>query len=151
MTNYAEIMGDEDVGEPELVLEVLEQVDDLRLNRYVKGRDRLVGDDQLWAQGQCPCDPDPLPLATRELVRVSVVVLRREPDPVHQFLDRAAELLSGAEAVQLNRVANDLSNSLPWIEGRVGVLEDHLHLAPDRTKVAAGHSDELPAAVFDRA
>jgi hypothetical protein len=39
-------MGDEQVGDAEPLLQILEQVDDLRLDRHVKGGDRLVGDDQ---------------------------------------------------------------------------------------------------------
>ena len=40
-----EVVRDEDVREPEVVLEVVEQVDDLRLDRDVKSRDGLVADD----------------------------------------------------------------------------------------------------------
>ena len=89
MADDAEVVGDEQVGEPELVLEVLEQVDDLRLDRDVERRDRLVGDDQLRVQGQRPGDPDPLALTARELVREAVVVLGVEADPLEQLLDRA--------------------------------------------------------------
>jgi hypothetical protein len=46
VADHAEVVGDEDVGELELVLEVLEQVDDLGLDRDVQRGDRLVGDDQ---------------------------------------------------------------------------------------------------------
>ena len=37
--------------------------------------DRLVGHDELRVDGEGPRDPDPLPLAARELVRVAVGVL----------------------------------------------------------------------------
>src|SRR2546422_241528 len=75
--DHSEVVGDEDVREAELVLEVVEQVDDLCLNRDVEGGDGLVGDDQLRAEREGPGDADPLPLATRELVRVAVDVMRR--------------------------------------------------------------------------
>ena len=42
----AEVVRDEDVGQRELVLQVVEQVHDLRLDRDVERRDGLVGDDQ---------------------------------------------------------------------------------------------------------
>jgi len=42
-------VGDEHQGELELVLQVAQQVEDLRLHRDVEGRDRLVGDDQRGA------------------------------------------------------------------------------------------------------
>ena len=75
-----EVVGDEHVGRPELLLEVLEQVDDLRLDRHVERRDRLVGDDELRAQRERAGDPDPLALAAGELVRVAARVLGRQPD-----------------------------------------------------------------------
>ena len=65
-----QVVGDDEVGEVELVLQLLEQVDHLRLHRDVEGRDRLVGDDELGLDGQRPGDADPLALAAGELVRV---------------------------------------------------------------------------------
>jgi hypothetical protein len=47
MTNDAQVMGDEQIGQVELLLELTEQIQDLRLNGHVKRRHRLVGDDQL--------------------------------------------------------------------------------------------------------
>src|SRR5690606_6614860 len=41
----AEVMGDEQVAEPEVVLQVSEQVEYLRLHRDVKRRYRLITDD----------------------------------------------------------------------------------------------------------
>ena len=67
-----QVVGDEQVGQPELALEPLEQVDDLGLDRHVEGADRLVGDDEVRVQGERPGDADPLALAARELVRVAV-------------------------------------------------------------------------------
>ena len=85
MAHHPEVVRDEEVGEVELVLEVLEQVDDLGLDRDVERGDRLVGDDQLRPQRERPGDADPLPLAARELVRVAVVVLGLQADPLEQL------------------------------------------------------------------
>ena len=75
-----EIVRDEDVGEPELVLEVVEEVDDLGLDRHVERGDRLVGDDQPRIQGERTRDADPLSLPARELVWIAVDVGRGEAD-----------------------------------------------------------------------
>jgi hypothetical protein len=64
VTNDAEVVRDEDIREPELVLDVFEQVDDLCLDRDVEGRDRLVGDDQLRLQRQGAGNSDALALST---------------------------------------------------------------------------------------
>ena len=60
----AEVVRDEDVGQPELVLEVGEEVEHLRLDRDVKGRDGLVGDDDRRVDGERPGDADPLALTS---------------------------------------------------------------------------------------
>ena len=64
-----EVVGDEDVGDAELALQALQQVDDLRLHRDVERRDRLVADDQRGLDRERAGDRDALALAARELVR----------------------------------------------------------------------------------
>src|SRR5690606_16918742 len=74
VAHHRQVVGDEDVGQVELVLQPFEQVHDLRLDRHVERGDRLVTDDDLGAQGQAAGDADALPLTAGELVRVPVDV-----------------------------------------------------------------------------
>ena len=67
----AQVVRDEQVREAELVLEVVEQVDDLRLDRDVERGDRLVEQDQPRLERERAGDADPLALAAGELVRDS--------------------------------------------------------------------------------
>ena len=76
-----EVVGDEQVGEAELLLEVVEEVEDLALDRDVEGGDGLVADDELGVEGERPGDADALPLAAGELVRVAMDVALVEADP----------------------------------------------------------------------
>ena len=46
MAHHAEIMRDEQHRQPQPVLQVEQQIDDLRLHRNIERGDRLVGDDQ---------------------------------------------------------------------------------------------------------
>ena len=62
-------------------LQVAQQVDDLRLNRHVERRHRLVGDDQPRVDRERAGDADPLPLTTGELVRIAGGVSRGEAHP----------------------------------------------------------------------
>ena len=78
-------MGDEEVGEPEPLLEFGQQIDDLGLRRDIEGADRLIADDQTWTQGQGSRDGNPLALATRELVRVAVDHLGAQADLDEKF------------------------------------------------------------------
>ena len=55
--------------ETQLVLEVLEEVDDLGLDRDVEGAHRLVGHDEIGLEHECARDADALALASGESVR----------------------------------------------------------------------------------
>ena len=67
----AHVVGDEHVGQAELALERLEQVEHLRLDRHVERGHGLVADDEVRLQDERPGDADALALATAELVRDS--------------------------------------------------------------------------------
>ena len=67
VANNGEIMRDKEVGDLELDLQVLKQVDDARLNRNVKRGDGLIEKQQLGACRQGSRDGDALALAAREL------------------------------------------------------------------------------------
>ncbi len=82
MLDDGQVVGDEQVGQSQLSLEVVEQVDHLGLDRHVESRDRLVADDELRLHRQGTGDADPLPLTAGELVREAVGMLRQEPHEI---------------------------------------------------------------------
>ena len=90
---------------PSSLLEVAQQVQDLRLDRDVERRDGLVGDDQLRLQRERARDADALALAAGELVRVAVVVLGVEADLLHQLLHRAPAPLARPPRARGSRTA----------------------------------------------
>src|SRR5262249_40037192 len=71
VADHAEVVGDEEVGEAELALEVAQEVQDLRLDRDVERRGRLVADEHARADGERARDADALALPARELVRIA--------------------------------------------------------------------------------
>ena len=60
-------MRDEQVGEAQLALQVVHQVEHLGLDGHVVGGHRLVGHDQVGRQHQRPREAKPLPLAAAGL------------------------------------------------------------------------------------
>ena len=129
----AHVVGDEQVGQAELALEVLQQVEDLRLDRHVERRDRLVADDEVGLEDERPGDPDALALAAGELVRIAprVVRLRGRPGPSSRatFARRSAALPSS----WMRRPSPMLSPiGVRGSSDRVRVLEDDLHPPPVR-------------------
>ncbi len=85
-------MRDEEVRQPELLLQLVQEVHDLRLDRDVERRDRLVEHHHPRVQRERTSDADALALAARELVREAVRVLGREADGAQELLDAATAL-----------------------------------------------------------
>ena len=71
LAHHGEVVRDEEIGETPLALQVGEQVEHLRLYRHVQRRHRLVADDERRLDRERARDPDPLPLAAGELVRIA--------------------------------------------------------------------------------
>ena len=77
MFHNPQVVRNEEIGNAELVLQVLQQVDDLRLDRDVERRHRFVGDDQARLDRQRARDADALALPAAELVRIAIDARRR--------------------------------------------------------------------------
>ena len=75
-----EIVGDEQERHAELRLQVLEQLQDLRLNGDVERGGRLVGDEKVGTVGERHGDHHALALAARELMRIGAEPLGRIDD-----------------------------------------------------------------------
>ena len=82
VTNDSKVVRDEQNGQIEPVTQIGENVDHLCLDRHVKGRDRLVADQNPRFDGQGAGNTDALTLATRKGLRVTVEIGRIEPDKI---------------------------------------------------------------------
>jgi len=69
VAHHGKVVGDEQVGQRELLLQLLKKIDDLGLDGNVQSGYRLVGDDELGPHGQRPGQPNALPLPSAEFVR----------------------------------------------------------------------------------
>ena len=68
--DHAEIVADEQDGDTRVGLDLTQHVEDMRLDRHVEGRRRLVGNQQRRFARQCHGDHHALAHAAAELVRV---------------------------------------------------------------------------------
>ena len=131
VVHHGQIVRDQQVGQPETFLEVLEKIDHLALGGHVERAHRLVQDEQAWAQRQSSRDGDALALPARELVRLAFEMLTGESDELQQFLacrqsGRLVEVL-----VDVERLAHDVRDDHRGVQRRGRVLEDGLNVAPD--------------------
>lgn len=146
--NHGHVMRDEKIGESEIILQIGEQIQNLRLDRDVERGGRFVTDDQSRLESKCPCDPDALSLATRELVWVSVGGLAPETAPLEEILDALPEFVTTGEAMNLEWLADDTTDAHAGIQGTCGILEDDLHLATDVPHLGGIHVEHVLALVL---
>ncbi len=122
-----EVVRNVEIGEGVVALEVLQQVDDLRLDRDVERGHRLVAHDEVRPHCECTGDPDTLPLATGELVGVSLGELRAQANFAQGLNHAVVRLAAGRELMDEETLANRVTDRAPRVERRVWILEDQLH------------------------
>jgi hypothetical protein len=152
--DQAEIVGDHDHGCLKLVLQLTQQVDDLRFHGDVEGGRRLVGDQQRRVHHQRHGDAGALAHAAAELVRkLSHPLLGvGYADPAHD-VDGDAPLVGGAAAAaavldigHLAAVGEDR-----YLRGH-GVLEHHRDLlSAEAAQVVLGVAEHVLAVEQDLA
>src|SRR5579884_1161654 len=133
----AQVVGDEQVRQLQLVLELFQQVDDLGLDRDVQGRDRLVGHDKGGVDRQGAGDANALALTARELVRVAVGEIGVKAAQAQQLLHARVLGFALGQLVDLQRLGHDAAHRHAWVERGVRVLEDHLHTAAHAAQALA--------------
>jgi hypothetical protein len=145
-----EVVRDEEVRELEVLLQLLHQVDDLRLDRDVERRHRLVADDEVRVERQRAREPDALPLSPRELVRVAAGGVGGETDRLQQLPHLLPQILP-APAVHAQRLADHASDGVAGVQRGVRILEDHLHAPSERSQLALAHVRDVGAVEDDPA
>ena len=93
-----EVVGDEQIGQPALGLQVGEQIQDLRLHRDIKRTGGLIQDQQARRHGKCARDRDALPLSARKRMRITIHHGGRQTHFLEQGTDARA-LRAGDDAL----------------------------------------------------
>ncbi len=142
VAHHGQVVGDEEVGEGKPLLEVFEEVDDLRLYGDVEGGDGLVADEEGGVDREGPGNPYPLPLAARELVGVPGGCLRRESHDIEKLRHPARDAALPHDDKAL---ADDIGDGHAGVERAEGVLEDHLYLSPVACKLLRPQTGDIVA------
>ena len=129
--DHAEVVRYKEVGQPQLVLKIFEQVEGLRLHRHIQCRYRFVADDKLRVQRQRTRDADPLALTAAKRMGIPADILGAKPDGPEKLCHPLLQFSAVHPSVDHQRFPHKLEQCHTRIQGRVGVLEDNLHLLPD--------------------
>ena len=142
--DHPEIVGDEQDRHPKFGLQAAHQIEDLRLNRHIERRGRLIGDQQRGLAHQRERDQHALPHAAGKLMGPGVVALGRARN-LNEFkhLKHALAAAAGIEPLMHEQGFPDLIAD--WekrIQRRHRLLEDHRDMAaaqpPHRLRALIG-------------
>ena len=127
MLDDAEVVADEQIREVELLAQVHEQIENLRLDRHVERGHGFVAHQHRRLHRKRTSNADALALTAAELVRITRAQCRVE---TRTFELRAHIVVKpGAihEAVNACRFAHDFIDAQTRVQARIRVLENHLH------------------------
>ncbi len=126
----AEIVRDQHDRHAEALLQRLQEIEDLSLDRHVKRCRRLVGDQKVRLVGERHRNHHALTLAARKLVRIAVDASTRlgDADQFEQFQHALARLLERAAAVVHDRFGDLPADRVERVERGHRLLEDHRDL-----------------------
>jgi hypothetical protein len=139
--DHPEVVGDEDDRHVELALQVLDQLQHLRLHGHVERGGGLVGDQQAGAARQRHGDHGPLPETAGEFVRVGAKPLRGigNVDAGEHLGGDVAGLVFVSGDVKQDALDDLVADGVDWREGLHRLLEDLGDLAAaDVLDLAAG-------------
>ena len=123
-------MGDEHVGEVELVLEPVQQFQDALGDQLVERGGHLVANDELRVRGERARDPDALLLPARELGRQAVdIEVRLKLDLLQQLLHPPAQFGAPEPPVEPDRAPDNVPDAELRVQRGIRHLVDHLDLA----------------------
>ena len=125
----AEVVGDEEIGDAEVVLQLFQQPEDLFSDQLIERRRHLVADDEIGFGGQRPGDRHPLLLSARQFAGLAGDERLRQIHLPQQFGRAGADFLARAVEIEGHRPADRLEQGMLRIEGDVRHLVDHLHPA----------------------
>src|SRR5262249_19053247 len=111
-----ESVRDEQVRQSQSLLQVLQQIHNLSLNGNIKGRHRLIANDEFRIERKGPRDSDSLALTPGEFVSVAICMFSLKPNHPQQLGNSLASFVSIRYAVNREWFADYPSNFHSRIE-----------------------------------
>ena len=126
LIDHRQVMGDEQVGQAELGLQVHQQLEDLGLHGHVQSGHRLVQHNEAAAPDEGGGDGHPLALTAGELGGAAGIVLLPQAHLLQHVNGLGLPLLLVLHPQHPQGLLQKPAHRLGGVEGAVGVLEHHL-------------------------
>ena len=140
MTNYQKIVGNKQIGQTQLLLQVVKHIDNLSLDGNVQCRNRFVTDDELRVNCQRTGNADTLPLTAGEFVGVTGGVFAVQANIAHQLQNPLLTFRSlVVHFMDIQRLTDDIRDGHTGVEGGIGILENHSGLLAEFLNIALGN------------
>ena len=123
--NDTQVMGDQQHRHVAVLDQLFDQREHLRLDGHIKGRGRLVGNQQTGMAGKGDGDDDTLLHATGELVGIIARPALRDTHELEHLLGPLHRLFLADLVVEHDALGNLASDSHDRVQRRHRVLEDH--------------------------
>ena len=139
-------MRDQQQCQPQFLLQLLQQPQDLRLHRHIERRCRLVGDQQLRIAHQRHGDHHPLAQAAGELMGILPEAHPRSGNAhARQQLGRPVHGLPPCRpTMAFEHLGHLRSDRIGRVQARHRFLEDHRHLvAAQPCGLPLGHAQQI--------
>ena len=151
MLHNGKVVGNEQVRIPELRLQVLHQIDDLRLDGNIQCRDRFIANDEFRVERHGTGDADALPLPAGKLMRVPIKILGLQAAILHDLTDVGLVLGFRHDIVRAHGFSDDLANRHTRRKAGIRILENHLHMRTQRAEFFFGKLRKIASLEHNRA
>ena len=152
--HHRKVVGNKQVGQPHLLLHILQHIHNLRLDGNIQSGNRLVTNDKLRFYRQSPGNPHTLLLAAGKLMGITVGMLCIKPYPAQQLFNHIGSvLLTGRQFMNIYSFAYNLSYSHTGIQGCGRILKNKIfRRRQEREKFSRGvYSGTRPRKFFSDA
>ena len=140
VTHHRKVVGDEQVGDAALLLQLAQQVEHLRPDGHIQCADGLVRHDELRLYDQRPGNADALALPAGKFVGEAAGKLRQQTH-IQKRLPHLLLPLRGGKlrAHVLQALAHDVAYLGALVQGGLRVLKDHLNFPGELLIQRAGN------------
>ncbi len=143
------IVADEQQRQAKFILEILQKVDNLSLDRNVECRDCFVTNDEIRFSRKCTGDADALALAAGEFMRQTCCSVFGQPHFIEKVCNACVNLLiARCKAKVAHWLSEYVTNPQAWIEAGEWILKYHLNATAQSAQLALGNVVD-PFAVKD--